>query len=60
YGFSIADIYEDSGLDTFDEVQRDKYKADTYGWGKGDCTHPNALGYKEKYMPLIEKAVLNV
>ncbi|MDE7265360.1 MAG: hypothetical protein K2N52_03715, partial [Clostridia bacterium] len=31
YGFSIADIYEDSGLDTFDEVQRDKYTADTYG-----------------------------
>ncbi|MDE7453641.1 MAG: SGNH/GDSL hydrolase family protein [Clostridia bacterium] len=60
YGISVADIYEYSGLDTFDSVQRDKYTADTYGWGRGDCTHPNALGYKEKYMSLIEKEVLKI
>lgn len=60
YGIAVADIYEDSGLDTFDGVQRDKYTADTYGWGRGDCTHPNALGYTEKYMPLIEKEILNL
>ena len=60
YGISVADIYEDSGLDTFDAVQRDKYTADTYGWGRGDCTHPNALGYTEKYMPLIEKEIIKI
>ncbi len=57
YGIAVADIYNDSGLDTFDCVQRDRYTADTYGWGKGDCTHPNAKGYIEKYMPLIEKEI---
>ncbi len=60
YGIAVADIYEDSGLDTFDSIQRDKYTADTYGWGRGDCTHPNALGYIEKYMPLIEKEILKI
>lgn len=60
YAISVADIYQDSGLDTFDGVQRDKYTADTYGWGRGDCTHPNALGYAEKYMPLIEKEMLKI
>lgn len=57
YKISVADIYSDSGLDTFDETQRDKYTNDSYGWGKGDCTHPNATGYEKFYMPLIEKAV---
>lgn len=53
----VADIYEESDLDTFNPSDRDKYTADTYGLGRGDCTHPNALGYEEKYMPIIIKHI---
>ncbi len=53
YGIAVADIYNKTALDTFDEGMRDKYTGDTYGWGKGDCTHPSALGYTTFYMPLI-------
>lgn len=54
---AVADVYNKSGLDTFLADDRDKYTADTYGWGKGDCTHPNAAGYEKFYMWLIEKAL---
>ncbi|MDE7307021.1 MAG: hypothetical protein K2N33_06500 [Clostridia bacterium] len=54
---SVCDLYKDSGLDTFLQTDRDKYTNDSYGWGRGDCTHPNACGYEQKYMPLIERAV---
>ena len=47
-GIAVADVYNKSGLDTFSADDRDKYTADTYGWGKGDCTHPNDSGYREK------------
>ena len=57
HNVSVCDLYKDSGLDTFLPDDRDKYTNDSYGWGRGDCTHPNALGYEEKYMPLIERAV---
>ena len=57
YGIRVADIYEDSDLDTFDEIQRDKYTFDSYNWGRGDCTHPNALCYSEKYMPVIRSQI---
>lgn len=53
----VADIYEDSDMDTFIPEDRDKYTNDTYGWGKGDCTHPNESGYLEKYMPVIITAL---
>ncbi|MDE6597066.1 MAG: SGNH/GDSL hydrolase family protein [Clostridia bacterium] len=57
FNISVCDLYKDSGLDTFLPDDRDKYTNDSYGWGRGDCTHPNALGYEKKYMPLIERAV---
>ncbi len=57
YGVAVADIYEDSGMNTFLPDHRDKYTADTYGWGKGDSTHPNATGYEKFYMPIIEKKI---
>lgn len=57
YGVKIANVYGESGLDTFNEDHRDRYTADTYGWGKGDCTHPNAAGYEKFYMPIIEKQI---
>lgn len=57
WGVATADIYMDSDLNTFLPEHRDKYTADTYGWGTGDCTHPNAAGYLEKYMPIIEDAI---
>lgn len=53
----VADIYCGSDMNTFDPVDRDKYTGDTYGWGRGDATHPNAAGYKEKYMPIIVEMI---
>ena len=53
----VADVYKDTDLNTFLADHRDKYTADTYNWGRGDSTHPNDLGYREKYMPLIESAI---
>ncbi|MDE5722286.1 MAG: SGNH/GDSL hydrolase family protein [Clostridia bacterium] len=60
YGFSVADIYADGKLDTFDEAMRDEYTFDSYNWGRGDCTHPNAAGYLKFYMPLIGNAVISL
>jgi len=42
----VADIYHDSGLDTFDIDMRNTYI--------NDGSHPNTLGYKTFYVPLIE------
>lgn len=60
YGINVLDLYKDCDLDTFKESDRDEYTTDSYGWGRGDCTHPNALGYEKKYMPLIYNAVENL
>ena len=57
YGVGVIDIYKDSDLDTFQPDQRDKYTFDSYNLGKGDCTHPNDSGYREKYMPLIRREI---
>lgn len=54
WGVANVDLYSESGLNTFIPEQRDLFTNDSYGWGRGDCTHPNALGYELKYMPLIE------
>ncbi len=56
-GIAVCDLYAHSGMNTFIGKDRDLYTADTYGRGRGDCTHPNARGYEEKYMPLIEEAI---
>lgn len=60
WGIPVVDLYKDCGMDTFLPEMRDKYTCDSYGWGKGDCTHPNALGYEKFYMPMIEKAIKNL
>ena len=57
WGVAYVDIYSESGMNTFLESHRDLFTFDSYGWGKGDCTHPNALGYELKYMPLIEAKI---
>ena len=57
WGISVADIYSDSDMNTFLPDHRDRYTSDSYNWGIGDCTHPNATGYIEKYMPVIEEAI---
>lgn len=57
WSVAVADIYNDSDMDTFLPEHRDKYTGDTYGWGRGDSTHPNRAGYLEKYMPVIEKEI---
>lgn len=57
WGLTFVDLYSESGLNTFIPAQRDLFTCDSYGWGRGDCTHPNALGYELKYMPLIEAKI---
>lgn len=57
HGFKVADIYAEGELDTFDAAMRDKYTNDSYGWGRGDATHPNALGYEKFYLPVIEREI---
>ena len=52
-GVPFVDLYSESGMNTFLPTHRDLFTNDSYGWGTGDCTHPNALGYQLKYMPLI-------
>ena len=54
WGVAAVDLYSESGMNTFIPEHRDLFTNDSYGWGRGDCTHPNALGYELKYMPLIE------
>jgi lysophospholipase L1-like esterase len=54
WGIPYVDLYSESGMNTFIPTQRDLFTCDSYGWGRGDCTHPNAIGYELKYMPLIE------
>lgn len=54
WGVPYVDLYSESVLNTFIPEHRDMFTCDSYGWGRGDCTHPNALGYELKYMPLIE------
>ncbi len=54
WGVPVVDLYHESGMNTFISLHRDLYTCDSYGWGRGDCTHPNAAGYEIKYMPLIE------
>ena len=56
-GIAYVDLYSESGLNTFIPEHRDLFTADSYGWGRGDCTHPNALGYELKYMPLISAKI---
>lgn len=57
WGIPVCDLYKDCDFDTFREEDRDKYTNDSYGWGRGDGTHPNARGYEERYMPVIEKSI---
>lgn len=57
WGITVADIYTESGLDTFIPEHRDLYTNDSYGWGKGDSTHPNTLGYEKFYMPIVEQKI---
>lgn len=57
WGVAFVDLYSESGLNTFLPNHRDLFTNDSYGWGRGDCTHPNALGYELKYMPLIEAKI---
>lgn len=54
WGVPVVDLYSESGMNTFIPEHRDMFTFDSYNWGRGDCTHPNELGYKLKYMPLIE------
>ncbi len=60
WGIPYADLYSESGLNTFLPEHRDAFTCDSYGWGRGDCTHPNALGYEIKYMPLIESKIKSI
>ena len=58
WGVEVANIYTDTELNTFLPEHRDKYTFDSYNWGRGDCTHPNELGYETFYIPLIKSKIL--
>lgn len=60
WGIPYVDLYSNSGMNTFIPEHRDAFTFDSYGWGRGDCTHPNAAGYELKYMPLIEAALRSI
>lgn len=60
WGVACADLYSQSGMNTFIPEHRDLLTFDSYNLGRGDCTHPNALGYELKYMPLIEAKLLGL
>jgi len=60
YGFGVVDIYAEGKMDTFNAEDRDKYTFDSYGWGRGDCTHPNADGYLKFYMPVIKRLIKEI
>jgi len=60
WGVAYVDLYSESGMNTFIAEHRDMFTCDSYGWGKGDCTHPNALGYELKYMPLIKSKLMSL
>lgn len=60
WGVPFVDLYSESGLNTFIPEHRDMFTCDSYGWGRGDCTHPNEQGYRLKYMPLIEAKILTL
>ncbi len=60
WGVAVADIYTESDMNTFIPEVRDKYTFDSYNWGRGDCTHPNELGYTRIYMPIIEQKLKNL
>ncbi|MGN0804215.1 MAG: SGNH/GDSL hydrolase family protein [Candidatus Coproplasma sp.] len=57
WGVAYVDLYSESGMNTFIPLHRDLFTFDSYGWGRGDCTHPNTDGYKLKYIPLIEAKI---
>lgn len=60
WGVPYVDLYNKSGMNTFIPEHRDMFTNDGYGWGRGDCTHPNAAGYEIRYMPLIEAEIKNL
>ena len=54
WSIPVADVYHNSGLDSFNEEHMNTYI--------NDGSHPNTLGYKKFYVPIIEakiKEVLN-
>ncbi len=57
WGVPYVDLYSECGMNTFLPLHRDMFTCDSYGWGRGDCTHPNSQGYELKYMPLIEAKI---
>jgi hypothetical protein len=57
WGIAYVDLYSECGMNTFLPTHRDLFTNDSYGWGRGDCTHPNSFGYEQKYMPLIEAKI---
>ena len=54
----VIDIHNIGGLNTNIEIYKQLYTAGTYADGtKGDSTHPNELGYRTFYVPLIENSL---
>ncbi len=58
WGADTVDLYTESGLNTEDDVQRNRftYLSPSRDY-QCDGVHPNAVGYAKYYLPLITEAV---
>lgn len=62
-GITVANLYDDTQLDTSDDAMKDKYSFDTLinglpASGKtATGTHPNFLAIEEFYVPLVSEAL---
>ena len=52
WGVMVANMFEEGGLNSLLTVHKTKYI--------NDGSHPNALGYDEKYVPLVESKMKSV
>lgn len=52
WSIPVVDLFNE-GLNTYLPEMRRLYTSDTYSTGLGDGTHPNVLGYRMFYAPLI-------
>ncbi len=64
YGVAVADIYEDTELDTNDVNKKNDYTFDSLAGNglpgsNGSGTHPNLKAIKEFYVPVVTEALRN-
>lgn len=59
YGVTVIDCYNESGFNTENESLKFNYTYKGFGvYPDGDGLHPTESGYREFYMPIIERTIL--